>query len=461
MEEEIMGTNLAVATTKETRLAKPAPEFTNEQIRLLAEVVAKGCTQDELAFFLQVAKLKRLDPFTGQIHVVKRWDSMAGKEKIVIQTGIDGYRTIASRTGDLAGSDDPEYDTDTEEHPNWAKVTVYRYGRGDEKVPYKATARWGEYVQRKKDGEPNRMWKTMPYLMLGKVAEALALRKAFPDELSGMYTNEEMEQADSEGVTPASVAKPQVSMPKSTDERKPPVQQGKAETVQQSKVETQGKQETQQAAQQGPEKLSGEITQVTPGKNGVLVLAVNGKVVVVPGKHSTDDFVVGAKLLCSVIPVKIKGQPCLEVSEVEMIVPPAGEIIDAEFSEVDEQPTAAKGPDPVLEEARAAGLSGIFDDPPAKAPAAEASPAPAAAGEATKPGTAGLKRAQRLHTLITQNSRNTGFTEDHLKKYLATQRLEHARDLACPPKGHDAFNAYEYACSMAVGEVDWHEILED
>ena len=72
-----------------------------------------------------------------------------------------------------------------------------------------------------------------------------------------------------------------------------------------------------------------------------------------------------------------------------------------------------------------------------------------------------MKRAQRLHTLISQNHKNTGFTEDHLKKYLATQRLEHARDLACPPKGHDAFNAYEYACAMAVGEVDWHEILED
>jgi hypothetical protein len=72
-----------------------------------------------------------------------------------------------------------------------------------------------------------------------------------------------------------------------------------------------------------------------------------------------------------------------------------------------------------------------------------------------------LKRAQRLHTLISQNHKNTLFTEELLKKYLATQRIEHVRDLACPPKGSEAFNAYEYACSMAVGEVDWHDILED
>ena len=76
-----MGTNLA-KVQNETRLAKPASEFSSEQIRILAETVAKGCYQNELAFFLQVAKLKRLDPFTGQIHVVKRWDSQAGKDKI-------------------------------------------------------------------------------------------------------------------------------------------------------------------------------------------------------------------------------------------------------------------------------------------------------------------------------------------------------------------------------------------
>jgi phage recombination protein Bet len=457
MEEDRMSTNL-VAVQKDTRLTMPAPEYSTEQIKLLAETVAKGCDQNELAFFLQVAKLKRLDPFTGQIHVVKRWDSSLGKEKISIQTGVDGYRAIASRTGDLAGIDDPEYDSEVEEHPNWAKITVYRYGRGDEKVPYRATARWGEYVQTYKDkqtGElkPNPMWKRMPYLMLGKVAESLALRKAFPDELSGMYTNEEMGQADNEtpGITPASLQKPPVSMPKSTDERKvenkPAAQQGKAEAA------PQGQQTASQGQQEAAlEKLSGEISTVTPGKNGVVVLAVSGNGVIVPARLATDDLIVGAKILCSVAKVTIKGNKMLEVREIEMVMLPVqeGEIIDAEVSE----PEPAKGPDPFLDEARAAGVGGIFDDaPPPKTQAAPATQE--AAGEATKPGTIGVKRARRLYAIISQNYRNTGFSEKELKKVMSALpvSIEHLRDLE--------LGLYEEFEKFATGEKDFHDFWKD
>ncbi len=463
-----MSTNLATMS-KETRLAIPAPEFSNEQIKLLAETVAKGCDQNELAFFLQVAKLKRLDPFTGQIHVVKRWDSTLGKEKITVQVGVDGYRAIASRTGDLAGIDDPEYDTETDEHPNWAKITVYRYGRGDEKVPYRATARWGEYVQVYKDkqtGElkPNPMWKKMPFLMLGKVAEALALRKAFPDELSGMYTNEEMGQADNEGVIPAPTGKPPVSMPKSTDEKKaapkaepkPDPQQGKAETTKQNATQ---QATTQQAVPEG-EKITGEIKEAKTGSGtaeGILFLIVGGKLVSVPVSMVSKDMVVGATITLTATKRTTGKSEQWMTTAVEKIELPVqeGQIVDAEFTEappatesVEEHQSAMKAVGDDLFGKQEAQPQTTMDPPPADT-------------AATKPGTAGLKRAQRLHTLITQNWRNTGFTEDHLARYMKQCRVEHARDLKCPPKGSEDFNQYEYACGMATGENDWHEVLGD
>ena len=453
-----MGNELTT-TQKETRLAMPAPEFSNDQIRLLGETVAKGCDQNELAFFLQVAKLKRLDPFTGQIHVVKRWDSMAGKDKITIQTGIDGFRVIAARTDELAGIDDPEYDTEEGEHPNVAKVTVYRYGRNDEKITYKATARWSEYAQTKRDGGLGPMWKKLPWLMLGKCAESLALRKAFPDELSGMYTNEEMEQADNDQPG-ASAGKPQVQMPRSTDEKKADLakQQAKAETVKQNPPAAQ-----QGAAQGQPkaEEISGEIEKVSPGKGaqeGTLWLVVNKKVICVPANLIDAEMCVGAKIL--IMAVELKGgeiKKYLAVS-VEIVVPPAqeGEIIDAEVSEPETKHEPGT-PDPVLEEARAAGLGGIFDDAPRKAASKEnpGTPDRAPTGEATKPGTIGIKRAKRIYAIIGQNHKNTNFTEAELKRFLSAlpAPLEHLRDLE--------IGMYEQVEKWATGEEDFQDFWRD
>lgn len=158
--------------------------WTQEQLQLITNTVAKGATPDELKLFLYTASRTGLDPLTKQIHFVKRGAQMT------VQTGIDGYRAIAERTKTLAGIEDAVYDSEDGPHPNKATVTVYRLIDG-ERVSYTASARWSEYVVQ--DGF---MWRKMPYLMLAKCAEALALRKAFPNDLSGLYTNEEMQQAD-------------------------------------------------------------------------------------------------------------------------------------------------------------------------------------------------------------------------------------------------------------------------
>lgn len=173
----------------------PSVSWTHEQVDLIKRTIAVGATHDELQLFLYQAKRTGLDPLSRQIHFVKR------KDKGTIQTAIDGYRLIADRTGKYAGSDDYLFDEGIPQYlhmvakrgnPLTATVTVYKMVDGN-KVSFSATAAWGEYFPGEAQGF---MWKKMPYLMIGKCAESLALRKAFPAELSGIYTNEEMSQAD-------------------------------------------------------------------------------------------------------------------------------------------------------------------------------------------------------------------------------------------------------------------------
>lgn len=183
-------TEVVAAPSKEISAATSLP-WNKDQVELIKTTVAKGATDNELKLFLYTAQRTGLDPLTKQIHFVKRAGQMS------IQTGIDGYRAIAERTGSLAGIDDAVYDVNAEtQKPSKASVTVHRFVNG-QKVSFSASARWSEYAP---TGGQAFMWNKMPFLMLGKCAEALALRKAFPNDLSGVYTNEEMQQADNEPV---------------------------------------------------------------------------------------------------------------------------------------------------------------------------------------------------------------------------------------------------------------------
>lgn len=160
--------------------------FTEEHVKLIKNSVAKDLTEVEFQLFMMMAKRSRLDPLLKQMSAIVFNKENKDRRSVSYITNIDGFRVIAGRTGHMGGSDAPAYDIDAKGYLKSCTVTVYRNDAGK---GFSATAFFAEY------NTGRNLWAKMPKTMIAKCAEALALRKAFPQDLSGIYTTEEMDQA--------------------------------------------------------------------------------------------------------------------------------------------------------------------------------------------------------------------------------------------------------------------------
>lgn len=178
-------------------------DLSAQDLRILeqSQIIPKNTPREQVMVFANVCRNKNLDPFSKEIYLTK-YNTKHGVRYTII-TGIDGYRGLAHETGLYSHTEDYVFDEGLTEYemiqgnrklPTTATSTVWKLNPAFQQVPVTSTVRWSEYAPNLENRDAF-MWKRMPFLMLGKCAEALALRKAFSRKLSGIYLDSEMQQA--------------------------------------------------------------------------------------------------------------------------------------------------------------------------------------------------------------------------------------------------------------------------
>lgn len=208
-------------------------DYSPEQMALIRRTVAADTTPDEFNLFMEVCRRVGLDPFRKQIHCVVYNKDDEKKRKVTFITAIDGMRAVAARGRDYRPDDEePAFEIDeARKGPSnpaglvKATVRAYKLAPNGEWHRVVGVAYWSEFAPMKQDAEggydwvdtgevwqdsgkpkkrkvprgevtevPSGKWGEMPMLMLAKCAEAQALRKGWPEDLSGIYSPEEMER---------------------------------------------------------------------------------------------------------------------------------------------------------------------------------------------------------------------------------------------------------------------------
>lgn len=191
------------------------------QLALIRKTVASDCNQDEFDLFIEVARRVGLDPFRRQIYAIVHSKDKPDKRKLTIITGIDGFRAVAARNRDYRPDDEEPvivYDADAKDpaiNPLGivkATVKAYKLAPDGQWFPVSGSAYWSEFApikdewawdekanKRKPTGrqtlDETSLWRKMPHVLLPKCAEAQALRRGWPEDLSAIYAAEEMERA--------------------------------------------------------------------------------------------------------------------------------------------------------------------------------------------------------------------------------------------------------------------------
>lgn len=198
--------------------------FNDRQLSLIRKTVAKDCDAAEFDWFIEICRALRLDPLRRQIYAFVFNKNNPAKRQMIPVIAIGGYRSIADRTGVYRpGRTETVMDAkliDPAVNPrgvSHAVATVYKHQHGEWHV-IEETAYWDEFAPIKErwiDNKPSGQffldplkegWHRMPRVMIEKCAEAKALRRAWPDDFAGTYSDGELDRAETLDLTPTEMA---------------------------------------------------------------------------------------------------------------------------------------------------------------------------------------------------------------------------------------------------------------
>ena len=173
-------------------------QWSAEEVDTIRRTVAEGATDSELKMFLHLSGAYGLDPFAKDLWFIKA----AGRP--VIMTSRDGYLKIAQRNPHYRGMKaDVVYAGDVfERTENGVKHSYATKSRGDPIGAYAIVKRDDRDIDTyvfapfKEYNKSSGTWRQYPHAMILKVAEAMALKRAF--SISGMVTQEELGEGDLE-----------------------------------------------------------------------------------------------------------------------------------------------------------------------------------------------------------------------------------------------------------------------
>jgi phage recombination protein Bet len=193
-------TNGAIAVVKELPPDVARRGINEWQWRTLCSSLFPGANPRSVLMVIDYCKARGLDPLKKPCHIVPM-DVKVGdhyESRDVVMPGIYELRTTAQRTGEYLGHERPTYGplgrSAGVQAPEWCDFTVYRWNaKANTRAPFPVRVLFLEVVATRRDGTANARWAKAPTQMLTKCAEAAALREAFPDEIGGEMTMEEME----------------------------------------------------------------------------------------------------------------------------------------------------------------------------------------------------------------------------------------------------------------------------